>query len=283
MKKLLKNALTATLLSSLLLVTACGSTPTTEDPAKTDDTGANTQSSKLVVGATSVPHAEMLNLIKEDLAAEGVEIEIKEFTDYALLNPSTVDGSLDANFFQHTPFVEEFNANSDTKLVSVGPIHIEPIALYSESITSLDELKEGDKISIPNDPTNEARALLLLEDNGIIKVKDRTSVNITPLDIVENPLNIEFLELESAQLSRTINEVAASVINTNYALEAGFNPADDSIVMEDGANSPYANILVVKEGRENEEAIQKLYKAMTSEKVKTFIQETYNGDVIPAF
>lgn len=282
MKKIFRNVLTATIASSLLLATACGSSSAETEVPATDDT-ANAETTKLVVGATAVPHAEILNLVKEDLLAEGVELEVTEFTDYALLNPSTTDGSLDANFFQHTPFLDNFNANSDSKLVSVGPIHIEPLAVYSEKITSLDELKDGDKISIPNDDTNEARALLLLEDNGIIKVKDRNAAAITPIDIVENPLNIEFVELDSAQLPRTINEVAVSVINTNFALTAGYNPIDNSIVMEDGANSPYANILVVQEGRENEEAIQKLYAALTSEKVKTFIEENYAGAVIPAF
>ncbi|MFV0313853.1 MAG: MetQ/NlpA family ABC transporter substrate-binding protein [Anaerotignum sp.] len=282
MKKIFRNVLTATIASSLLLATACGSSSAETEAPATDDT-ANAETTKLVVGATAVPHAEILNLVKEDLLAEGIELEVTEFTDYALLNPSTTDGSLDANFFQHTPFLDNFNANSDSKLVSVGPIHIEPLAVYSEKITSLDELKDGDKISIPNDDTNEARALLLLEDNGIIKVKDRNAAAITPIDIVENPLNIEFVELDSAQLPRTINEVAVSVINTNFALTAGYNPIDNSIVMEDGANSPYANILVVKEGRENEEAIQKLYAALTSEKVKTFIEANYEGAVIPAF
>lgn len=282
MKKLLKNALTTTLLASLLLTTSCGSSASTTDESQSATTDAG-EPVKLVVGATAVPHAEILNEIKDDLLAEGVELEVVEFTDYALLNPSTVEGDLDANFFQHTPFLEAFNENSDEKLVSVGPVHIEPIALYSDSITSIDEIKEGDKISIPNDPTNESRALLLLEENGLIKVKDRESVNITPLDIVENPLNLEFVELEAAQLPRTMGEVTASIINTNIALEAGLVPADDAIIMEDGSDSPYANILVVKEGRENEEAIQKLYSAMTSDKVRDFINETYEGAVIPAF
>ncbi len=275
MKKLFRKLLSVALLSSLVLTTACGGN-SGKEAGKND-------SNKLVVGATAVPHAEILGLIKDDLLAEGVELEIKEFSDYTLINAATVDGSIDANFFQHTPFLDSFNASSKTKLVSVGPIHIEPLGLYSKKITKLDELKSGDKVAIPNDETNEARALLLLEDNGIIKVKDRTSTTITPIDIVENPLNLEFIELDAAQLPRTIDEVAASVINTNYALDAGFNPSKDAIIIEDGGNSPYANILVVTEGRQNEEAIQKLYKVMTSEKVKKFIEDNYSGAVIPAF
>ncbi len=275
MKKLFGKVLSVALLSSLVLTTACG-----ESGAKDTVEDGTT---KLVVGATAVPHAEILGLIKDDLLADGVDIEIKEFSDYTLINAATVDGSIDANFFQHTPFLNSFNDNSATKLVSVGPIHIEPLGLYSNKIIRLEDLKDGDKIAIPNDETNEARALLLLEDNGLIKVKDRTSTTITPIDIVENPLNLKFIELDAAQLPRTIDEVAASVINTNYALEAGFNPSLDAIIIEDGGNSPYANILVVVEGRENEEAIEKIYKAMTTEKVKKFIEENYGGAVIAAF
>ncbi len=275
MKKIFKNLLSVALLSSLVLTTACGG-------SNANNTGSN-GSNKLVVGATAVPHAEILNLIKDDLAAEGVELEVKEFSDYTLINAATVDGSINANFFQHTPFLESFNESSKTKLVSVGPVHIEPLGLYSNKITKIDEIKSGDKIAIPNDATNEARALVLLEDNGLIKVNDRTSTTLTPIDIVENPLNLEFIELDAAQLPRTIDEVAASVINTNYALEGGFNPAEDAIVIENGADSPYANILVVTDGKQSEEAIQKLYKAMTSEKVKKFIEENYEGAVIPAF
>lgn len=291
MKKLLRTVTTTVLLSSMLAVTSCSSssqdaasTETASETAATSETVEQpTKTTKLIVGATSMPHAEILNLIKDDLLAEGVEIEVKEFSDYVLLNPSTVDGSLDANFFQHTPYLDEFNATSDKKLVAVGPIHIEPIGLYSSTIKSLDELKDGDKIAIPNDPSNEQRALLLLEDNGVIKVKDRNSSNITPIDIVENPLNLEFTELDAALLSSTMSDFTAAVINTNFAVQAGLNPANDSIIIEDGATSPYANVLVVLEGNENNEAIQALYKAMTSDKVKQFIEENYKGDILSAF
>lgn len=278
MKKLLKGILSATLISSILLTTGCGSTP----EEQTDNAQSNDATTTIVIGATVVPHAEILNFVKDDLAKEGINLEIKEFTDYTLLNPSTEDGSLDANFFQHTPFLDAFNETAKTKLVSVGAIHIEPLGAYSNAITSFDELKDGDKVGIPNDPTNEKRALLLLNDAGLIEV-DETLTDITPFDITNNPLNLEFVELDGAQLPRTIDEFAFSVINTNYALEAGFNPSTDAITIEDGTNSPYANILVVPEGHENDEAILKLYEALTTDAVREFILSTYEGAVIPAF
>ncbi len=279
MKKFLRTLTTAVVLSSMFVVSSCGGSQE-EQPT---DASASGDGVTVTVGATAVPHAEILNLVKDDLAAEGVNLVVKEYTDYSLINPSTVDGSLDANFFQHTPFLEEFNAQSEEKLVSVGPVHIEPIGVYSNTIKSLDELEDGAKIGIPNDPSNEQRALILLEDNGLIKLKDRNSTGITPLDIVENPKNIEFVELEAAQLTRTMDEFDAAVINTNFAVEAGLNPATDSIVIEDGANSPYANILVVPEGHENDEAIQKVYTALTSDKVRQYIEENYGGAILAAF
>ncbi len=279
MKKIFKNVISLALLTSLVLTTACGST----DSQNTDEPQTNSETREIIVGATSVPHAEILNFVKEDLLEQGIDLTVKEFSDYNLINQATVEGSLDANFFQHGPFLESFNENSDDKLVSVGPVHIEPLGIYSESLTSIDELKEGDKVAIPNDPTNEARALVLLEDNGLIKVNDRESTTLTPLDIIDNPLNLEFVELDAAQLPRTLSEVAVSVINTNYALEAGFNPSNDALAIEDGTTSPYANVLVVKEGNENDEAIIALYDALTSEETRTFIEQTYEGAIIPAF
>ncbi len=275
MKKIFKSAISLALLSTLVLTTACGS----NDQASVDEP----DTTSLVVGATAMPHAEILNFVKDDLAEQGITLEVKEFTDYNLLNQATAEGSVDANFFQHQPYLDSFNENSSDKLVAVGPVHIEPLGVYSNNITSLDELKEGDKVAIPNDPTNEARALVLLEDAGLIKVNDRTSTLLTPLDIVENPLNLEFVELDAAQLARTMDDVAISVINTNYALEGGIDPVADALIMEDGTTSPYANVLVVPEGHENDPAVVALYDALTSDATRTFIEETYNGAVIPAF
>lgn len=283
MKKFLKGILTATLFSSMLLVSACGSSATETEQPTTAVEDTSSEPVTLKVGATLLPHYEILELIKDDLLAEGVILEPIEFTDYPVINPSTTDGSLDANFFQHKPFLNDFNNNSDQKLVSVGPIHIEPMAGYSNSIKSIDELKEGDKISIPNDPSNGTRALILLEAQGLIEI-DTTKDSLTPLDITSNPLNLEINEMDSAQLPRTIDEFAVSIINTNIALEAGLSPKDDSIFIEDASESPYANILVVREGEENSEAIQKLYKAMTSEKVREFLSsDEYKDSVVLAF
>ncbi len=273
MKKLKGLGLATTLLLSAVLLSSCSSSS-----SSTDDENA-----KLTVGASPVPHAEILRVVEDDLLEQGIELEIVEFSDYALVNPATVDGSLDANFFQHGPYLETYNNEHSQNLVSVGPVHIEPLGIYSQSISSLDELKEEDKVSIPSDPTNETRALELLEENEIITLDKEGKEHLTPIDIEENPLNLEFIELDSAQLPRTISEVAISVINTNYALEGGFDPVNDAIAIEDGETSPYSNVLVVNEGNENNEEILALYDALTSEEVKTFINENYGGAVIPAF
>lgn len=283
MKKLFKTLLATTMTATLLLSTACGNSSATDTKSSTAIENATEAEVVLVVGATSIPHAEMLKYIKEDLLAENVVLEVKDMSDYKLINPSTFDGSLDANFFQHEPFLDSWNVEAKGDLVSVGPVHIEPIGAYSKSLTDIKDLKEGDKISVPNDESNETRALLLLQKAGIIEV-DSTKANLTPLDITSNPLSLEFIELEGPLLPRSADEVAIAVINTNYALEGGFNPINDALVRED-SDSPYSNILVVKSGRENEEAIQKLYKALTSEKMKTFLIENpdYNGAIVPAF
>lgn len=244
--------------------------------------GSSEDSAVLKVGATPEPHGKILELVKDDLKAEGLELEIVDYSDYVQPNLALNDGELDANFMQHEPYLENFVKERGVDLVSVAKIHIEPMGLYSKSIKSLDELKDGAKVSIPNDPTNGARALLLLQENGLIKLSESAGFNATEKDIVENPKNLEIQALEAAQLPRTLEDVDASVINGNYALEAGLNPTKDAIVIE-AKDSPYANIIAVKKGNENNEKIQKLIKALQSEEVKTFIEETYKGGVIPAF
>lgn len=274
MKKLITFIL-ATLTAFSL--TACGGKKIEEN-----QNNSNSTEKTLTVGATAVPHAEMLNEVVDNLQEKGIKLVIKEFSDYSLLNKSLEEGQIDANFFQHMDYLEKDISKSGAKLVSIGAIHTEPMGIYSNKIKSLDELKDGDKVAIPNDETNLARALLLLEKNGIIKLKDGVSSGATVLDIIENPKNIEIMELDAATLPRTLDEVAISVINTNYALVAGFNPMEDSLGIED-LNSPYANILVVREGDENKEEIKALYEALTSEEMKNFIEEKYNGAVIPIF
>ncbi|EPA2435123.1 MetQ/NlpA family ABC transporter substrate-binding protein [Campylobacter upsaliensis] len=235
---------------------------------------------KIVVAATPVPHAEILNQAKEDLEKEGYTLEVKEFTDYVLPNLATDNGEVDANFFQHTPYLEEFNKSKGTKLVKVANIHIEPMAVYSKKYKNFNELKDGAKIAVPNDPTNESRALDIIAKTGLVSFNDKALK--TPIDITQNPKNIKFIELKAAQLPRALSDVDVAVINSNYALLANLNPVKNSIFIED-KDSPYANILVVKEGKEQDPKIKALTKALQSEKIKKFIEEKYNGAVIPAF
>lgn len=244
--------------------------------------GSEGDSSVLKVGATPEPHGTILELVKDDLEAEGVELEIVDYSDYVQPNLALNDGEIDANFMQHEPYLENFVAERGVDLVSIAKIHIEPMGLYSNSIKSLDELADGAKISIPNDPTNGARALLLLEEKGLLTLDKDAGFNATEKDIVENPKQLEIQALEAAQLPRTLQDFDASVINGNYALEADLNPTTDAIVLE-AKDSPYANIIAVKKGNENNENVQALIKALQSDEVKNFIEENYKGGVIPAF
>jgi len=236
------------------------------------------------IGVTPKPHEEIVNIAKPLLEKEGYTVEITEFNDYNQPNTAVEEGSLDANFFQHTPYLNEQNSSKGYHLVSVGAVHLEPMGLYSKKVKSLEELKDGATIAVPNDPSNEARALKLLAGKGLIKIKDGELV--TSKDITENPKNLKFNELEAAAVPRAIDDVDAAVINGNYAIEAKFNPAKDAIIIEDKASEaakPYANIVVVKQGNENQEKIKALVKAMTSPEVKEFIEKEYNGSVIPVF
>lgn len=235
---------------------------------------------KLVVGATPVPHAEILEAAKDELAKKGFELEIKEFNDYIVPNLATDSGELDANFFQHEPYLNEFNKNKGTKLVKVGSVHIEPMGIYSKKIKDLDELKDKAKVSLPNDPTNESRALDILEDVGLVKLAD-TELK-TPLDVVENPKNLEFIEVEAASVPRTLDDVDISVINTNFAMNAGFNPLKDSLALE-SKDSPYSNIIVVKSGKESDAKTKALVESLNSKAVKDFIETKYNGAILPTF
>lgn len=278
MKK--KTGLLGLILGAVLLLSACGSANTAPDNSTTPQEQGS-EPTKIVVGATAVPHAEMLNQIKDNLQEQGIELEVKEFADYQLINQALYDGELDANFFQHLPYMESYVQDSGNVIVSAGGVHIEPMGLYSQSITALDELKDGDKIGIPNDATNEGRALLLLEAEGLIKLDESAGITATPMDVVENSLNLQFVELDAAQLPRTLSEVTASVINTNYALEAELSPKEDAIVIE-GEDSPYVNIIAVREGDENREDIKALYAALTTDEIREYITQNYEG-VVPVF
>ena len=237
---------------------------------------------KLVVAATPIPHAEILELVKPTLAKEGVDLQIKVFTDYVQPNTQVAEKRLDANYFQTQPYLENFNKGKGTNLVTVIGVHVEPIGGYSKKIKNISELKDGATVAIPNEGSNAGRALLLLQKNGLITLKDPTNALATPKDIASNPKNLKFKELESALLPRVLDQVDLDVINTNYALEAGLNPAKDALIIED-AKSPYVNFLVARPDNKDSDAIQKLAKALTSPEVKAFIEKKYNGAVVPAF
>lgn len=241
---------------------------------------------KLTVGATPAPHAEILEVCKDILAEQGIDLKIVVFNDYIIPNTSVENGQIDANYFQHVLYLNDFNAQNETHLVIVDKIHYEPFGIYAGKTSSLAELKTGAKIAVPNDASNEARALLLLEQEGLIKLTEGVGLNATKLDIVENPLELDIVEIEAAQLPRSLGSVDCAVINGNYAIDAGLK-ASDALAVEDGASEViqqnYANVLVAKEGNENNEALQALAAALKSDEVKTFIEETYEGAVVPLF
>ncbi|HSQ89750.1 MetQ/NlpA family ABC transporter substrate-binding protein [Romboutsia sp.] len=262
----LKKLLTVAL-SSAILVSLVGCSNVKED-------------NKIIVGVSPNPHAEILEVIKPQLEKEGYELEIKVFDDYVLPNTALNEGSLDANYFQHIPYLEETVKEKGYKITYTEKIHLEPIGLYSDKVKSIDEIKENSVIAIPNDPTNGARALKLLAENGLIKVNDGELIGIK--DIIENPKNIEIKEMNAEQLPTILKDVDGAVINTNYALSANLNPTKDAIVIE-SKDSPYANVLAVREENKESEKIKALSKALTSKEVKEFIEKEYKGSIIPSF
>lgn len=237
---------------------------------------------KLSVAATAVPHAEILKLIQPELAKQGVELEVKVFTDYVQPNVQVAEKRLDANFFQHKPYLAEFNKGKGTNLVAVAAVHVEPFGAYSSKHKALAAVPEGATVAIPNDPTNAGRALLLLDRAGLIGLKDKTNILATPKDIIANPKKLKFREIEAATLPRILPQVDLALINTNYALEAKLNPAKDALAIE-GGESPYANWLVARADNQASPAIKKLAAALQSEAVRKFIQTQYKGAVVPAF
>jgi D-methionine transport system substrate-binding protein len=237
---------------------------------------------KLTVAATPIPHAEILELIKPQLAKQGIDLQIKVFTDYVQPNLQVEEKHLDANYFQTKPYLDNFNAGKGTHLVIVEGVHVEPLGGYSKKFKTLAELPDGATIAIPNEGSNSGRALLLLQKNGQLKLKDPSNALATPKDIAENPKHFKFKELESALLPRVLDEVDLALINTNYALEAGLNPSKDALLIED-KSSPYVNYLVARPDNKDSAAIQKLARALNSPEAKAFIEKKYAGAVIPAF
>lgn len=265
LKKLLGLTLVGVISSALLV--GCSS-------------GGKEEDKTIKVGASPTPHAEILEVVKPLLEEKGYNLEVVEFDDYVLPNTSLAEGELDANFFQHIPYLEQMNKEKDLKLTYTAKVHIEPMGVYSEKHDSLDDLKEGAKISVPNDATNEARALQLLAKNGIIEVADKEL--ITAKDITKNPKNIEIVEVDAAQVPSTLQDVDFAVINTNFALNVNLNPTKDALAIE-SSDSPYANILACREDNKDDEKIKALTEALTSDEVRTFIEEKYQGSIVPTF
>lgn len=265
----------AALVTAATFVSGCGSNA----PAGGTEITKNTV---VTVAATPVPHSEILNEIKPLLAKEGIDLKIIEFTDYVKPNLALADKEVDATFHQHLPFLEKFNAEHNTNLVSAGNVHIEPMGVYSHKIKTLSDLPLKAKVAIPNDPSNGGRALLILQAAGLIKLKDGGTVSSTVQDITDNPKQLQFSELDAAQVPRAIDDVDIAVINTNFALEAGLNPLKDSLFLE-AKDSPYANILAIRAGDESRPEIQKLLKALQSPEVKKFIEDKYKGAILPSF
>ncbi|QTD97396.1 MetQ/NlpA family ABC transporter substrate-binding protein [Streptomyces cyanogenus] len=256
-------------------LTACGSGK---------DSGSSDRNGPLVVAASPTPHAEILDFVKDKLAKKaGLDLEVKEFTDYITPNTATEDGSVDANYFQNQPYLDDFNKKRGTHIVPVVTVHLEPLGLYSHKIKKADALKSGATIAVPNDAVNEARALKLLAANGLITLKDGVGSEATPQDITKNPKNLKFKEVEAAQTARSLDDVDAAVINGNYAISAGLKPAKEALVLESAKNSPYGNFLAVKKGDESDPRVKKLAKLLTSPEVKKFIEDKYQGSVIPSF
>lgn len=236
----------------------------------------------LKVGATPVPHAEVLNAVKDKLAKEGIDLEVVDFTDYVTPNLALADGELDANYFQHKPYLDKFCEEKGLKLAVAGGVHVEPIGIFSDKIKSINDIPNKATVAIPNDPSNGGRALILLHNAGVITLNDPTNLYATEFDVVKNPKKLKFKTLEAAQLPRVLKDVDFAVINGNYALEAGLSPTEDALLLE-GKESPYTNIVAVRVGDEKREEIVKLMEALNSQEVADFINNTYKGGVVPAF
>lgn len=297
----MKKRLLAGVLAGVLAVgalTACGSsnaqsstaaqteagTETAGTEAAGETTAANGELTPIKVAASATPHAEILEQAKPLLAEQGYDLQVTVFNDYVQPNEVVESGDFDANYFQHIPYLDSFNEEKGTHLVNAGGIHYEPFGIYPGTKSSLDDLAEGDTIAVPNDTTNEARALLLLQDNGIITLKDGAGLEATVNDIAENPKNIKIQELEAAQVARVTGEVAYVVLNGNYALEAGYSVAKDALAYEKSdseAAKTYVNVIAVKEGNENNPAIKALVDTLKSDTIKQYINDTYDGAVIP--
>ncbi|MGA5222325.1 MetQ/NlpA family ABC transporter substrate-binding protein [Streptomyces koyangensis] len=274
MRKTLLTAAAGALTLGLTL-TACGSGSGSDD--------ASGAEGPLVVGATPTPAGEILEYVRKNLAKDaGLDLDIKEFTDYVLPNTALQEGTLDANLYQHKPYLDEFNQSKGTELVALDEVYLPPTGVYSEKVKDIADLRKGATVAVPNDVTNEGRALNLLAEEGLIELKKGAGADASPSDIAKNPKNITIKELDPAQLPRSLSDVDAAAINNNFALDAGLDPRKDAILLEKSEDNPYNNVLAVKKGNENDPRVKKLAELLTSPEVKKFIEDTYKGSVIPA-
>ncbi|WP_371787036.1 MetQ/NlpA family ABC transporter substrate-binding protein [Streptomyces albidoflavus] len=274
MRKTLLTAAAGALTLGMTL-TACGSGSGPDD--------ASGAEGPLVVGATPTPAGEILEYVRKNLAKDaGLDLDIKEFTDYVLPNTALQEGTLDANLYQHKPYLDEFNQSKGTELVALDEIYLPPTGVYSEKVKDIADLRKGATVAVPNDVTNEGRALNLLAEEGLIELKKGAGADASPSDIAKNPKNITIKELDPAQLPRSLSDVDAAAINNNFALDAGLSPREDAILLEEAKDNPYNNVLAVKKGNENDPRVKKLAELLTSPEVKKFIEDTYKGSVIAA-
>ncbi|MBP3080830.1 metal ABC transporter substrate-binding protein [Streptomyces sp. 604F] len=274
MRKTLLTAAAGALILGLTL-TACGSGSGPDD--------ASGSEGPLVVGATPTPAGEILEYVRKNLAEDaGLELDVKEFTDYVLPNTALQEGTLDANLYQHKPYLDEFNQSKGTELVALDEVYLPPTGVYSEKVKDIADLRKGATVAVPNDVTNEGRALNLLAEEGLIELKKGAGADASPSDIAKNPKKITIKELDPAQLPRSLSDVDAAAVNNNFALDAGLDPRKDAILLERAEDNPYNNVLAVKKGDENDPRVTKLAELLTSPEVKKFVEDTYKGSVIPA-
>lgn len=274
----MKKKILLVVLALALVLTSCSK----KESKKEDGQITNTDNKKVVIGVSPAPHKEIAEKAKEILAKDGIELEIKEFDDYVTPNTSLEEKDIDLNFFQHIPYLENFNKERGTKIVSLGGVHIEPLGVYSKKYKSLDELKDGDEVIIPNDATNGARALKLLEENNVIKLKADAGLEATEKDIAENPKNLKFTPVEAATIPRAYEDAAIAVINSNYALEASLSPKNDAIATEKAEGNPFANVIAAREADKDNETYKKVLEAFQSDEVRKYIEEKFEGEIIPA-
>ena len=274
----MKKKILLAVLALALVLTSCAK----KESKKEDGQTTNTDNKKVVIGVSPAPHKEIAEKAKEILSKDGIELEIKEFDDYVTPNTSLEEKDIDLNFFQHIPYLENFNKERGTKIVSLGGVHIEPLGVYSKTYKSLDELKDGDEVIIPNDATNGARALKLLEENNVIKLKADAGLEATEKDIAENPKNLKFTPVEAATIPRAYEDAAIAVINSNYALEANLSPKNDAIATEKAEGNPFANVIAARESDKDNETYKKVLEAFQSDEVKKYIEEKFEGEIIPA-